>query len=304
MPMVLNAANTGNYNEDLRIGTSFSNLRDASVRNIYINAIKNNISNFSIENKLGKKKDWALGLNFMHSGSPSFIMSGNYYAASVSKLFFLDSAKVYSLRLGAQAVYLTGVADENKGSYSILLDVRAFQHYRPEATIGNGKFNANYFNLNLGSAFKINLEKFQFETGVSVNNILKPNFGIMYDDNTAKRYRTAINSTASFMVNKSYSFRIDHISWKEGLFARGSGQLSDTTDIHETIFGVTMINKAKSNKSIGLFTRTSKTFFIIAGVDLMSKLTLNLSYELPFNKRFYNVNQYGMSLIYKSKQKK
>lgn len=304
MPMVLNPANTGNFKGDLRIGSSFAHLSNGSPARNYFGASTNNIYNFGMDYKLGQQQDWALGFNFMHSGSPRFMMSGNYASVSLSKAFFLDTPKIYSLRLGAQVSYLNGIADETKGGYTILMDVRAFQHYRPNGTTGLRRFRSDYINVNVGAVFNMNLDKIKFETGVSLNNILKPSFGIMYDSDTKKRYRASVNSNLTIKANKKNSFRFDHISWKEGLFLRGPSQYTDTTDIHETIYGFSWINHRKSNRTIGIYSRTAKTIFIMAGIDFKRGLSFNFSYEHPFNRRFYNISQYGISLIYTSGSRK
>jgi hypothetical protein len=240
----------------------------------------------------------------MHSGSPRFMMSGNYASVSLSKVFFLDTPKVYSLRLGAQVSYLNGIADEAKSGYTILMDVRAFQYYRPAGITELKRFSSDYVNLNIGAVFNINFDKIKFETGLSANNIFKPVYGMMYESNSRKRYRASVNSSLIFKANKKNSFKLDHLSWKEGLFLRGPSQIKDTSDIHETIYGFSWINHSKANRTFGLYSRTAKTIFLMAGIDFKRGLSFNFSYEHPFNKRFYNISQYGISLIYTSGNRK
>lgn len=299
MPMVLNPANTGNYEGYVRIGSSFAHLTNGTPKKNYFGALTNNIYNISLEQKFGKEQDWALGFNFMHSGSPRFIMSGSYSSLSLSKLFFLDTAKIYSLRLGTQVSYLNGLSDETKAGYTILMDVRAFEYFRPDGTTGQRRFISDYMNMNVGAVFNMNFDKIAFETGASLHNINKPIFGIMYDSDNKKRLRASVTTSITIDANEQNSFRIDHISWKEGIYLRGPSQYKDTSDIHETIYGFSWTNLRKSNRSIGIYSRTAKTIFINAGIDFKRTLSCNISYEHPFNRRFYNISQYGISLIYR-----
>ncbi|MBU3714723.1 MAG: hypothetical protein FGM46_07215 [Ferruginibacter sp.] len=226
MPIVLNPANTGNFDGDFRAGVSFARLNNGSYKNNYYKALTNNIYNIGVEHKLGSKKEWAIGCNFMHSGSNNFIMSGNYTSVSLSRIFNFDTANVYSLRIGTQLSYLNGVADESRGGYSILMDVTAFQYYRPSGTDWLRKFKSEYVNINFGAVFNMNFDKFKFQTGVSAHNNFKPIFGIMYNSDRTKRIRGSLISSVTFKPNQNNSFRLDHLSWKEGLFFTYFGRMS------------------------------------------------------------------------------
>ena len=141
-------------------------------------------------------------------------------------------------------------------------------------------------------------DKIKFETGVGLNNIFKPNFGISYEDSTQKRLRAAINTSFIYQVNSKNSFKIEQFSWKEGFYLRGPNPKNDSADITDAIYGVSWLHYNKIPVMAGLYTRSSKSIFVIAGLRLTPWLSGKLSYEFTTNSQYYPVTQFGLSLKY------
>lgn len=299
VPLIINPANTGNYQGGkLRAGFSFAHLTNGAPDLNYFGAITNNFYNIGLEYKIGKQNKWAVGLNYLHVSSPRNMFTQKFHALSLGRELSFDKQKNYTLRLGAQAVYTSGAVDESKGGYSILLDARGFEYFRPADTTGNRKFSSEYFNLHLGANFNIRYDFLHFSTGVSVQNILRPDFGMMYGRSVDKRVAFNFESSLTFLLSNIYSLRFTHFTYKEGMFVTGTPGRFDSADINETIYGVTLHKSKKTTHSIGLLTRSAKTAIVQGSIDLYKGLAASLSYELPLQNAYYPISQYGISLVY------
>lgn len=299
VPLIVNPAKTGNYQGGkFRAGVSFAHLSNGSPELNYFGAITNNFYNIGLEYKLGRNNKWAAGLNYLHMSSPRNMFTQQFYALSLAKEFSFDKEKNYTLRLGAQSVYASGAVDESKGGYSILLDARGFEYFRPKDTTGSRSFSKQYFNLNLGANFNIRYDFLLFSTGVSVQNIIRPDFGMMYGRSVEKRIALNFESSLTFLLNDVYSLRFNHFTYKEGMFVRGAPKTYDSADINETIYGVTLHKSKKTTHSIGFLTRSVKTVILQGSINLYKGLTAALSYELPLQNKYFPISQYGISLVY------
>ncbi len=304
IPMTINPAHTGNFKGLLRVGTLYNHAGNGSIRNNFYGALTNNLYNVSVDYKVCKRQHWGVGFNYMRTGSSVFIMSGNHLAFSLSRVIRLDSAQIHKLRVGLQAAYVNGHVDETKGSYSILLDVGSFHYYRPKNTVGLLRNQSDYVNFGLGALYQYSFQKIRIEAGASLNNILKPDFGIMYNDASKKRLRASFTTSISFDIDEKNSIRLDHLSWKEGLYLRGPKIVSDSANISELLYGLSWSRNGKTPLITGLYSRSAKTIIGVAGVRFTSKCYAKMSYELPFNLKSYPVSQYGFSFnyIFSSKQ--
>ena len=299
VPLTINPANTGNFNGGkFRAGLSFAHLTNGVPDLNYFGAITNNFYNIGFDYKIGKQKKWAAGMNYMRISSPRNMFTQNYYALSLAREFSFTKEKNYTLRLGAQAVYADGAVDENKGGYSILLDARGFEYFRPMDTTGSRSFSKQYFNVNLGANFNIHFDFLHFSTGVSVQNVIRPDFGMMYGRSVDKRIALNFESSLTFILNNVYSLRFTHFTFKEGVYFRKVPESFDSAGINETIYGVTLHKSKKTTHSIGVLTRSVKTAILQGSIDLYKGLTAALSYELPLQNKYYPVSQYGISLVY------
>ena len=299
VPLIVNPANTGNYQGGkFRAGVSFAHLTNGAPDLNYFGAITNNFYNVGLEYKIGKQNKWAAGLNYLHVSSPRNMFTQKFHALSLAREFSFDKQKNYTLRLGAQAVYASGVVDESKGGYSILLDARGFEYFRPADTLGAMKFSSEYFNLHMGANFNIRYDFLHFSTGVSVQNVLRPDFGIMYGRSVDKRIALNFESSLTFLLSNIYSLRFSHFTYKEGVYFREAPGRFDSADINETIYGVTLHKSKKTTHSIGFLTRSVKTAIVQGSIDLYKGLTASLSYELPLQNAYYPISQYGISLVY------
>ncbi len=299
VPLTINPANTGNFNGGkFRGGLSFAHLTNGVPDLNYFGAITNNFYNVGLDYKLGKNNKWAVGINYMHVSSPRNIFTQKFNALALAREFSFTKEKNYTLRLGAQAVYAEGAVDESKGGYSILLDARGFEYFRPMDTTGSKSFSKQYFNVNLGANFNVHYDFLHFSTGVSVQNVIRPDFGMMYGRIVDKRIALNFESSLTFLLSNVYSLRFTHFTFKEGVYFRKVPESFDSADINEAIYGVTLHKSKKTTHSIGVLTRSVKTAIVQGSIDLYKGLTATLSYELPLQNKYYPVSQYGISLVY------
>jgi type IX secretion system PorP/SprF family membrane protein len=293
MPLLLNPANTGNYNGVTRIGGFYNQMRNDS--------ISNSCSNFSAEFNLGENSKWAFGLNAMVSGSSKFAMSGTYVGLSLVKAINFNESSEHLLRIGAQASFLSGSFEKTKGGYDPLLDVRAFNLQRDFASIDSAIYKKNYLNFNAGVNYKHSGPLFDFETGFAVYNLNHPDDDISAASNgVKKRFRLTLNSSLRFNINEMNSVKLQQISWQEGLFVRYAPvSKTDSIQIHETLYGLNWERLGVGMQySLGCFLRSAKSMTAVVGVSIIPELTTKFSYEFPINKKYYSISQFGISLVY------
>lgn len=299
IPLVTNAANTGNFNDSIayRFGISYAHLTNGDPNKNYFGAITNNSINTHFDFSFGKNKKTAIGLNHMYVGSPRNVFNQNYSSISFAQVISFDKSNNYSLRLGAQAVYAQSSADQSKGGYDILLDPRGFEYYRSTEGIQNKLYFKSYVNLNLGAVFAINYDKFQFTSGVAVLNTLKPNFGIILERDSKKRIAMNFHSNLKLKISDSRELNFEHFTYREGLFFKGASLRIDSADINETIYGINLRFSKKSDITVGALTRSMKTVIFQSSIKLSKGLITTLNYELPFQHKYYPISQYGVSII-------
>ena len=273
-------------------------------------ALVNNIYNLSIDQRFGKNNEWAIGANVMRTGGNNFILTGSYYGLSFARNFTLnkiaDSAnsskdhfnKKHNLRVGLNVSYCYGSVDESNGGYSILIDVGGFKYNKNPNLINYTANATDYYNMSLGLLYQLKFEDVAFETGLAVNNILKPNFSIMNDSKVNKRLRISSNMSLSLRYNDNNMIRFEQFLWKEGLYIEGPKPETDSADISDMIYGVNWLNHKKLPIQTGIYMRSSKSIFFVSGVRISNSLTGKLSYELSTNSAYYPVNQFGLSLNY------
>ena len=293
MPLLLNPANTGNYNGITRVGSFYNQMRNDSA--------KNGCTNFSAEFNLGETSKWAIGLNTMVSGSSEFAMSGTYVGLSLVKAINFNENNEHLLRVGAQATYISGSYQKTKGVYDPLLDVRAFNIHKPYEEIDSALYKKNYININAGINYKHSGPSFDFETGIAVYNLTHPADDILKSTGgLKKRYRLTLNSSLRFNINEMNSVQLQQISWQEGLFVRVAPVTkTDSIQIHETLYGVNWERIGSSPQySVGLFLRSAKSMSAVVGFSIIPEVTAKFSYEFPINKKYYSISQFGISLVY------
>jgi type IX secretion system PorP/SprF family membrane protein len=293
MPLLLNPANTGNYNGKTRIGGFYNQMRKDS--------LTNRCSNFSAEFNLGEGSKWAFGLNAMTSGSSKFAMSGTYVGLSLVKAINFNESNEHLLRIGAQASFISGSFQKSKGNYDPILDVRAFNIQRDFASIDSNLYKKNYINLNAGVNYKHSGPLFDFETGVAIFNLSHPDDDILSaGTGVRKRFRLTLNSSLRFNINEMNAVKLQQISWQEGLFVRYAPvSKTDSLQIHETLYGLNWERLGVGTQySLGMFLRSAKSMTAVVGVSLIPELTTRFSYEFPINKKYYSISQFGISLVY------
>jgi hypothetical protein len=193
IPLLVNPAQTGDFEGRYRI------LGLAS--KVYTDVSENYFYNASLDYRIGKTGSWAVGLNYLQSGSKDFPVNGRYYGFSVAKGIFLDQAHVQELRLGAQASYIKGHIDQNKGSYDRFLDVGAFRHEKRSVTEPNYIGDASYLNYSIGAKYLFTLDRLKVQTGFSAYNISNPEYNFLYKGSLLKRYRVTALTSLFYQVS-------------------------------------------------------------------------------------------------------
>jgi len=322
LPVIINPANTGNFEGSVRIGALYNSAKNGAFKNAFYGALVNEIYNFSLDHRFGKKKDWGIGTNYMSTNGNNFIMSGLFYGFSLAKNINLNSkkdtlsqaeqlyqneifndvnklmTKRHNLRIGMNLSYCRGIVDENRGGYSILLDVGGFKYDRKPDAVDNIINTSDYYNMSLGVLYQMNLQDLSFETGFAMNNIIRPNFSIMDDREVRKRIRMSGNMALTYKLNDHNKIKLEHFSWKEGFYFVGPKPETDSADITDVIYGFNWLNHKKLPIMTGIYLRSSKSMFLITGVRINPKITTKLSYELSMNSNYYPVNQFGLSVNY------
>jgi len=288
-PMLLNPALTGDYaGSSFRMLLLYSHLSNDSGRNT--------IQNFSIDQSFGRKGLWAIGINYMRSGAPSFPMYGDYWGFSIAKGINLDQSGRHQLRGGVQLSYFNAGYDASKGNYQRVMDVSVLKFY-PNFLSPRFTGKATYWNLALGVAYKLVINQLIFETGISAYNVTNPSgWNIMPQSYFRKRYRMSTHSFLSYAVNASNTYRMEYYSWKEGLYLRNyEPALEGNTEIQESTVGLSWLRTTKNPWSFGLFTRGWKSAYGILKIAVKPTLSFAVSYELPMHKAYYNVTHLEFS---------
>lgn len=293
IPLLINPAKTGDFvGGDIRVIALYAN--------IYNDTINNSFKNISFDKKIGKKSNWALGFNYLKSGSPVFPMSGNYWGISVAKAFFLDKSKTQKIRAGFQTSYLQGEYDAQKGSYNRLLDASVIKYHEE---YNNNRFanSLSYWNYSAGIIYSIASSKIYFESGISAYNITNPRqWDLIPQSGFRKRFRMSIHTSLQYAVSPKSILLFDHHSWKEGLYLRVfRPELDEGTGINENTYGITYLKlNPKNTYSLGMFTREWKAIFSTISYNPSPKISLALSYEMPLKKNYYDVSHFEVSFKY------
>ncbi|WP_461790343.1 OmpA family protein [Pedobacter sp.] len=295
MPLVVNPAQTGDFEGKLRI-LGLAAKVDNDIQHNYI-------FNGSADFNVGKAENWSFGLNYMRSGAPAFPVSGQYFGASAAKRFYLDKAGLQTLRVGAQATYITGGANMSKSNYDRLLDVGAFRYLDKPlvSSITGDETSTSYLNYSVGVKYKIEIGRLRIETGFSAYNITNPNHNLQYEgvNTLLKRYRVTAVSNLHYQFSQKDAVRVEHYSWKEGIFLRDYKAKRDTTGIHETTYSLTWLHKIKNNTvSLGAYSRSWQAVYGIATVNLSDRVGISASYEFPILKDYYNVSHLELGLSF------
>lgn len=289
IPLVVSPAQTGDFeNGPLRLTGLFSRVTN--------DKISNRIYNGGADLKFGSKERWAIGFNYMQGGSSTMAISGNYAGLSLARKFYLDGSQLQELRLGVQATYFTGNVNERK-AYDRFLDLGGFRYWKPENSTGDFVGAKNYLNMSVGAKYKINLNRLKIETGFAAYNITNPDFNIMYNGVLLKRYRVNALSSIYYRTDPKNAFKFEHFSWKEGVYLRDYKATRDTAGIHETTYGLSWYRYLpKHSFNIGVYSRSWQAVSAKLGFNLNEEVAINLSYEAPLYKRYYNVSHAEISL--------
>ena len=290
MPLLINPAHTGDFEGKLRVIGLYARLDD--------DVSHNNFYNGSLDWRIGQRGRWALGLNYLQTGSSTVPMSGKNTGLSLAREFFLDKHKFQELRLGFQASYIYGSADETKATYNRLIDTRTFRlWHRPGVPYEPFKGSDSYLNYSVGAKYNLTLERLKIETGFSAYNITNPEYNYVHKGSLLKRYRVSALSSIYYRTDPKNALKFEHFSWKEGIYLRDFKPERDTTEIHETIYSLTWYRYMR-NKSfnLGMYSRSWRAVYGMLGVNLNDRVAVNLSYEAPLLKKYYNVSHFEVSL--------
>lgn len=290
IPLLINPSQTGEFDGRVRILGLYSRVDNDVAYNTFYNG--------SVDWRFGKRGLWGLGVNYLQSGSPNIPLSGKYAGVSAARGFFIDKYKFQEVRLGFQASYIKGKVDESKGPYDKLIDLRAFRYWLPADATGKFTGTSSYINYSVGAKYKLTLDRLKLESGFSAYNTTNPDYNIMYNGKMLKRYRVTALSSIYYQPDPKNALKLEHFSWKEGIYLREYKPARDSgTGIHETIYSLTYYRYLK-NKSFnfGMYSRSWQAVYGLLGVNLNQRVGVNVSYEFPILKKYYNVSHFELSL--------
>jgi len=291
VPILISPASTGDFEGLIRTSTSIVKNSTPDLNNLFYN--------LSAAYKLGEKQKSAIGFSYSNSGAKGFSMTNNYYGLSASHLMYLDANKTNSLSVGFLASYVVGSYKVSNASYNPWLDTRSFFYYNPVDSGDLDLFSNKYMNFAAGINYSYCINNIKFESKLGAYNIFNPKFNIIKMNKLKKRVRLSFENAFTYKINQLNSIRISQFSWQEGVYLRKAPtQISDSLQISETIYGVDWTRQYKIPLSVGLFTRSMKSAYISLGCDFHKRFFTKISYEIPFNKKYYNVSQFGVSMIY------
>jgi hypothetical protein len=295
IPLLMNPANTGNFEGTARV-TAYE---------AFINSDKGNntFTNLSADMSFGPLQDWAVGINYFHSGNDDFQVTNNALALSIGRRFVFGESENNSIRLGAQLAYNEGKLDETRGQYYEYSDVGILEvpsaAGRPVGVSPQVTSNS-YVNFGIGAAYKYENKDISFETGVSLNNLghpqssASPEFG-EYE----KRFRLAIQNSFGYDVTELTTLRFNYLMWQERVYGLvyNPDNVDDNAPLVDNIFGVAVDHTVDAGiLSFELAERSQKTVIGNLGFETNSRIRFNLAYELPINKDYYDVAHFELGL--------
>ncbi len=295
MPLLMNPALTGYFEGGARLSAYHAMIRSDSGNNNY--------TNVSADFRIGKKRKWGLGISYFHSGDKNFQVTSNYIGGSVAKEWILDDKGFSLLRLGFQVSYNEGNLNEAQGRYYRYADVNIIKVFPPSTRpVGYPLVDVSmgYINYSTGIFYRYENCDIRFETGVGIYNLFCPEFSPSpWHTDFRKRHRVAIQNSFSYAINDNNTIHFNYLLWKEGMYLRDYDpyRVGDTEPIQEEVFGVAWQKYFSKNSMTFQFAeRSLKTVIGILGFDVNQKFKINLSYEHPLYRPYYDVTHYEASL--------
>lgn len=303
IPQLVNPSFTGDFVADGRF--RFSGL----YANMFSDSAGNSYRNFSFDTRFGKENQWAIGANYLGSADERFPVSVNIYALSLAKNFSLDRLKTHNFRVGVQAAYFNGIYDGSKGNYDVWLDANIFLRYNIDPNIDLNSFQgrAAYWNLSYGFKYSFVVDRFSFETSVSAYNVNNPLTGYdLLGHPCAKRYRVNALTSFQYAYDPLNTFRLEHFSWKEGIFLRSYEiGIDDYPEIHETTYSLQWLRTKKRYPwTLGFYSRSWKAVSAHFSLGITKSANLRLSYEEPLFRKYYSPGQLNLGVTYIPRNKK
>lgn len=297
VPMVVNPALTGDFRKEskLRVWGLHASMQSNTNSNIY--------NNISADFKIGKKQNWAMGVNYLFSNQPNFPVAAQVTSLSLAKRFFLDKNKLHQFRVGIQMLHFNGEYDGSKGPYDKWLDANIFLRYNTPSIINLNTFRgrATYITPSYGFKYQFSVERFSFETAISASNINNPYDGyILLGYPSRKRYRVNALTSFQYAYNELNTFRVEHFSWKEGIYLRAyNPAIDDYPEVHETTYSLQWIRTRKKQPWIfGLYSRSWKALSAHFSYGITRSVNVRVSYEEPIYRKFFSVSQLNIGLNY------
>ena len=301
---LVNPALTGYFDGSVRVSGYHALIRSDSGNNNY--------TNIAADIKFGKRKSFAFGISYFHSGDKDFQVTSNYLGAAVAKEWLLDDKGFSLLRVGFQASYNQGNLNESHGKYYRYSDVniiKVFPSVARPAGYPLVDVSMNYINYSTGIFYRYQNCDIRFETGVGIYNLFCPWFSPSpWHTDFRKRHRVAIQNSFSYTLNPVNTLHFNYLLWKEGMYLRDfeAGRVGDTEPIQEDVFGVAWQHYyAQNSFSLQFAERSLKSVIGIMGFDVKQRLKFTLSYEVPIYYMYYDVKhlEFGISMLFGKQEK-
>jgi outer membrane protein OmpA-like peptidoglycan-associated protein len=156
----------------------------------------------------------------------------------------------------------------------------------------------SYLNYSYGFKYKFTTQRLQFETGISAYNITNPwGWNFMPQSDYRKRYRVDALTSFTYAYNAKNSYRLQHYSWKEGIYLTYYYPVQDdTTEIHETTYSLTWLRTNEKHPwSLGLYSRSWEAVYAVFGYNITKGFGLSVSYEAPIYRPYYSLSHFEVS---------
>ena len=213
MPLLLNPANTGNFDRAWRASGIFRNTTYAAGQTFTTAA-------FTIEKRItsggliGENDRLGIGFFGLSDQSNGGALKTNYMGFSTAYGKALNVSGTSRLSAGLQGVWVTRRLDLNKLTFADQFTSGGFENQVPSADAYKGA-SYSYLDLNAGIAYSLTKEKAGFNVGAAIYHATKPKEGF-WSENDQLPSRYTLHAGAYFAVAEGDRIHLNTVNNFQG----------------------------------------------------------------------------------------